>query len=147
MTKYKNRKLFLHTNKYQRQIINTALLPSLMFCVLISVFCLRFRFEIIDLLVYGTRPLSLAFIDKWLIVIVLGLWLFFIFILYQTFTISLSLVGPFERINKELDETIKGETRHHIKARDDDTLANELLERVNILIDNLPLPKQPLKIR
>lgn len=80
-------------------------------------------------------------------VVRIGLWSFFIFILYQTFAISLNLVGSFERILHELDETIKGEIRRHIKVRDHDGLANELLKRVNVLIDNLPLPKAPLKIR
>ena len=147
MADFKNRKLFLHANKYQWRIIKLALLPSMAFCVMISVFCLRFRFEVVDMVLYGTRSLSLNLIDKWLIIIMIGLWAFFIFILYQTFKISLDLVGPFERVNRELDLTIKGEIRQHIKVRDNDTLAKELLQRVNILIDNLPLPKAPLRIR
>ncbi|HLF18370.1 MAG TPA: hypothetical protein VI749_05685 [Candidatus Omnitrophota bacterium] len=147
MGDFKNRKLFFHTNKYQRQIIRLALLPSLAFCIMISVFCLRFRFEVVDMMLYGTRSLSLHIIDKWLVIIMIGLWVFFVFILCQTFKISLDLVGPFERINKDLDLTIKGEIRQHLKARDADTLAKELLQRVNVLIDNLPMPKAPLRIR
>jgi len=144
---FKGRKLFSHTNRYQRKIINIAVIPSVAFCTMISIFCFRFRLEIVDMMIYGTRSISMHVIDKWLIIIVAGLWAFFIFILYQTFKISLDLVGPFERINRELDETIKGEVRHHIKARDNDQLANEILQRINILIDNLPQPKAPLKIR
>jgi len=147
MADYKNRNLFKNTNKYQREIIKLAVFPALAFCIIISVFVLRFRFELIDMILYGTRSLSLHFIDQWIIVIMIGLWSFFIFILYQTFAISLNLVGSFERILHELDETIKGEIRRHIKVRDHDGLANELLKRVNVLIDNLPLPKAPLKIR
>jgi len=84
MANYKNRNLLLNTNKYQRQIIKVALIPSLAFCILISVFLLRFRFELIDAFLYGTRSISLQFIDQWLIMIILGVWAFFVFILYQT---------------------------------------------------------------
>jgi len=147
MENFKRRRLFFHTNNYQRQIIKLAILPCLAFCTLITVFCMRFRIEMVDMILYGTRSLTMHLIDKWLIVIVAGLWSFFIFIFYQSFKISLDLVGAVRRINRDLDTTIRGETRLHIKARDCDELANELLQRVNILIDNLPMPAKPLTIR
>jgi len=147
MERFKERKVLFYTNKYQRQIIKLAVLPTMAFCVLITVFCMRFRIEAVDMILYGTRSVSLHLIDKWMIGIVIGLWLFFSFVFYQSFKVSHELVGPFGRINRELDDTIRGVIRRPIKVRDDDELAKELLQRVNILIDNLPMPQKPLTIR
>lgn len=148
MENFRDRNKFLHTNKYQRQIIKLAVLPTLAFCIVITVFCGRFRLEAVDMMLYGTRSLSLHVIDQWLIFIVIGLWMFFLFMLHQAFQISTELVGAFGRINYELDKIIYGESRQHIKVRSDkDELAKEILLRVNILIDNLPLPPRPLNVR
>jgi hypothetical protein len=89
---------------------------------------------------------TVYFINKWLMPVLIGVWLAFVFVLHRAFMISLELVGPFTRINRELDLVIRGESRHHIKVRDRDAMARELLERINILIDNLPPPNAPLKI-
>ena len=47
------------------------------------------------------------------------------------------LVGAFPRILKELDGVVAGSSRNHIHIRKDD-YAQELIERVNKLIDKLP---------
>jgi len=144
---YKNRKLFRHTNIYQRQIIKLTLIPVAALCALISVFLLRFRFELIDMVLYGSNSPSLEFIDQWFVIIIIALWSIFFVVTYLSYRVSLKLVGAFERVIKELDGVITGDSRHPITARDEDFLANALLRRVNILIDNLPLPKAPLRIR
>lgn len=147
MGSFLDRKLFSNTSKHQARIIRLAVIPSFIFCALITLFCIEFRHEILDLILYGTRMLTLHIVDRWVIPILIVLWSGFVFIAYTAYRISLEMVGPFTRINRELDMIIRGETRHHIKVRDEDELAFEVLERINILIDNLPPPKTPLKVR
>jgi len=53
---------------------------------------------------------------------------------------SSDLVGAFERITRELDEVIEGKEKKIIRARIPDELANELLKRINILIQRIPDP-------
>jgi len=142
---FKKRKSFFRTTKYQRTIIRLAVLPVFAFCVLITAFCTRFRYELNETMVYGTVWLTRAMIEEWYCFILVALWAFFIFVLMRTTRTSSDLVGSFDRINRELDRTIRGEVREPMKAREYDELAKDLLERINILIDNLP--EGPLKVR
>jgi len=145
MYDYKQRKSYFHVNKYQREIIKLALLPVFAFCILLTAFCVRFRYETEDMMRYGTRFLTLSIIDQWLTVILAAIWLFFIFVIFRSIRISNHLVGSFERINHDLEKTIRGEMRQALKTREDDELARNLLQRINVLIDNLP--EGPLRVR
>ena len=142
---YKKRKSLFRTTKYQREIIRLAVLPVFAFCVLITAFCARFRFEVNEMMLYGTYWLTRAIIDEWFCFILVALWGFFFFVLMRTTRTSSDLVGSFDRINRDLDKTIRGELRAPMKAREYDELAKDLLERINILIDNLP--EGPLRVR
>jgi len=134
---YKKRRKFA-INKYQRAILRLSLLPTFAFCILTTAFCLRFRLETGDLMIYGTRLGTLNMIDEWLGIIIVTIWFFFAFVYFRSVRVSGELVGSFERINNQLEKVITGEIRQPLRARDSDQLARELLQRVNILIDNLP---------
>ena len=51
------------------------------------------------------------------------------------FIISHRMVGGFGRVLHELDEVIAGRSKRTIIARPKDDLFNELLKRVNVLIE------------
>jgi len=142
--KYIARKSFM-TNKYQKQIIRLAVLPAFAFTLVITAACVRFRYEAIELMLYGTRSLTLQRIEEWFVVLLVGLWACFLYVVARSIRISGELVGSFERLNRQMDKTIRGELRVPLKARDHDELAKDLLERINIFIDNLP--EGPLKVR
>ncbi len=57
---------------------------------------------------------------------------------------SNDVVGPLDRIIRELDEVIDGGARQPITVRQRDELAHELLKRVNVLVKNLPGPDSHL---
>jgi hypothetical protein len=68
---------------------------------------------------------------------VIIIWILFIITIFsvmEVFKASHSLVGSFGRIHRELDEIIEGKSKKLITARPGDELAEDLLKRVNVLI-------------
>lgn len=51
------------------------------------------------------------------------------------FIISLNMVGAFERINRELDAIIAGQSKRVVTCRPHDDLARDLLKRINVLAE------------
>ncbi len=133
-----HRKKFFYLNKYQKQIIALVLIPTLILCILISVFITYFHKEIINFVLYTTNPPSPEFLNRWGNIILIVLWIYLIFVILWVENVSRKLVGAFGRILRELDEIIAGKEQKSIKARKDDELANELLKRINKLIEMLP---------
>ena len=134
MAEVNRRKSLLNTNKYQRRIIALAFTPSFLLCVYVFIILTLFIRELTDVILYGSEVSVIQMITQWGGFIALSLWIVFILILIWSYVISRNLVGAFVRILRELDEVIEGKDRKAIKARPKDDLANELLERVNILI-------------
>src|SRR5262245_51444984 len=97
--KYIARKSFM-TNKYQKQIIRLAVMPALAFTLLITAACVRFRYEAVELMLYGTRSLTLQRIEEWFVVIMVGLWAAFLYVAARSIRTSGELVGSFDRINR-----------------------------------------------
>ncbi len=131
------RSLFLNVNKYQRPILYLILLPSLFSCTILFSYILYFQFEVISTLyspeVKDTEQLMIKslFVFGFLLISFLG-------VVLWAFRTSSNLVGAFERIITELDAILAGKGKKHVYARKDDQLANDLLKRVNALIDKLP---------
>jgi hypothetical protein len=50
------------------------------------------------------------------------------------YVVSLNMVGAFGRIISELDEIIAGRSQKTINSRPEDSLMNDLLKRINVLI-------------
>ncbi len=132
------RSMFMHTNKYQRRIIALTFIPSLILCILLTLFIFYFHRELINMILYSSTPPSIQFIRKWGIITLITLWAFFISVIIWAFRVSNNLVGAFERILRELDEMIAGREYKRLRARSDDDLANELLKRINALLQNPP---------
>jgi len=55
-----------------------------------------------------------------------------------TYKISNRLVGPYERVLREIDGVLEGKGKKIIVARKGDMLFEELLKRVNELINRMP---------
>jgi len=66
------------------------------------------------------------------------------FHVYWFFYASNKILGPHERIIKELDQIITGKSeRKTLSARKNDQLFEELLNRINILIEHSQFDKRP----
>ena len=57
-----------------------------------------------------------------------------LFIAYVSYKITHKMVGPYDRILRELDACIAGQKKDHIKLRPNDKFVS-LVDRINILID------------
>lgn len=73
-----------------------------------------------------------------ILTILLVLPLIFLLVIVWAYTITNKLVGAFDRILKELDEVIAGKQKRHLSVRKGDELAEEVVRRINLLIDRLP---------
>lgn len=58
----------------------------------------------------------------------------FLFLIYWAHKISNRILGPHERIVRELDEVLAGKRRQELKVRPGDELFESLLHRINKLI-------------
>ena len=137
MANYIQRKTYFSTNKYQRRILYLTFVPSLIICVCFTFMAVIFHRELIDVILHESEVVIVNYINQWGVFILTLLWTLFILILIWAYIISKNLVGAFIRVIRELDDVIAGKRRRHISARVKDDLANELLKRINILIDRM----------
>ena len=131
-------------NKYQRRIIALAFFPTVVLCLTILVIAKFFYKELIDIITNSSTATSVRFIDEWGALTIFIVWCLFVLILAWGYLVSRDMVGAFVRILRELDEIIEGGERKRITVRQNDDLASELLNRINLLIDNLPREKGKL---
>ena len=139
---YVQRKSIFRLNQHQRPVIFLILIPALLICIAFTAGIIYYKREMTNLLLYATIPPSARFINESGEIIIIVTWILFLLVLLWADLVSLSLVGAFERVIRELDAIIDGKERKPIRARARDHLANDLLKRINVLIKNLPGPGQ-----
>jgi len=137
MSKRSYRTGLIRLNKFQRRVVTVPFFSSLVFVILMTIFVRSFHSDLINVILYEQSPFSVNLIKKWEFLILFLLWLFFATVILWVYFISSNLVGAFERVLRELDSNIEKKEKKHIYARKDDYLANDLLKRINTLIDNL----------
>ncbi len=145
MTQTNRRTKNFYMNKYQRQIIVLAFYPTLVTCISILILAKLFYKQLVNIIVYNSTASSIHFINQWGSLTTFIVWCLFVLVLIWGYSISQKMVGAFIRVLRELDTIIEGGERKHIAVRQKDDLASELLQRINILIDNLPKDKSKLQ--
>ena len=145
MAKEQYQKRFLRTNKYQKKIIALVFFPAVIIIVFMWIVMTVFYREMVGVILFQSSSEAITTINHWGVIVFLGLVIVLAGVLFLSFSISLQLVGAFERIIRELDDVIAGKTNKPLKARPKDELANELLKRINVFIANLPRPRTKLK--
>ena len=131
-----HRSLFFNATRFQKPIINLILYPAIATSAVLFFYILYFQYEVIS--AFSSPAKSSDSVTQKAFFIFVLLVLSFSGIILWAYKVSSNLVGAFERILRELDEILAGRGKRHIRARKDDELANELLKRVNALIDKLP---------
>jgi len=133
-----NRKFLLNLNKYQKHIIY----PILVFCFIAAIMvylCLQvlvvknFTYGSFKLLGFDSIFASIQFqtaIQFFLLVILIMLIFIILWIYHQTNKI----IGPHDRIIRELDEIILGKRKDALTVRKDDDMFGELVDRINTII-------------
>ncbi len=143
------RSLFLHVNRFQQYLLYPVLLTCLLACG-ISFYSLYYIHYIDNHLlvacnidfnrlereipwIMNIRNFNTA-IPFFLMTICLMLFLMIFWLYY----VSNKLVGPYERVLRELDEVVAGKHKNPIGLREGDDLFKELLKRINPIIAKLP---------
>ena len=135
MMKSGNRR-FLGINRWQRQSIRLSVAPALVLFMFMFFLIEVFQTELRDVIIVSSDEATIVALTRW------GVWLFlalaacFLAVVTSTYVASRNVLGPFDRLLRELDEMLDGRReRKPLVVRPKDDLANELLKRVNRLIE------------
>ena len=134
MSGFIRRKNYLRVNRYQMPIIGLALIPTFIFCSLLSLFVWFLYAEIFKYTQMDANLRQVQLINQSIFFILMSIWTFFIIVYVWANIVSGRLVGAFDRITSELDRVIEGENINRIYARDNDYISTGLLPRINYLI-------------
>ncbi len=130
-----NRKFILNISNYQKHIIY----PILAFCFIAGIMvylCLEFIItininpNIAKMFSFDTVQIQQA-IPYFLMIIIVML----IFIILWAYYKTNKIIGPHDRIIRELDEIIVGKRKGPLTVRQGDDMFGELLERINTIIE------------
>lgn len=129
------RSLLFHTNKFQRRILLPVLIPCLTLSI-ISLTCLIYVCYLSDLGPIVQKydvDLSLAQVAvPWFL---MTFSLLIVCVAFWACAVSNKIVGPYERILKDLDHVIESNSKSPVQVRKGDEMFEELLKRVNVLIE------------
>ena len=131
------RSIILNTNKFEKLIIY----PTVIFCLIAALLvylCLEYNVRIS---IYPRESTILNInatqFREAIPYMLIGIALILICIISWSYYVANKLVGPHDRIIKELDEVIQGKKTDPLTVRNDDKMFAELLEKINKLIEKL----------
>jgi hypothetical protein len=148
MSGKKDRKAFSTINKFQRQMLYPVLLACFLFLVFLYTAILYIAYIDANLvMLYPARNFGLERAVPWFMAIdrlqdvvpwlVMLLAVALILLMTRTYFISSRITGAYQRILRELDETIEGKRKEPIRVREGDEMFKELLKRINVLISKI----------
>jgi energy-coupling factor transporter transmembrane protein EcfT len=124
------RSLLFRINTFQKQLI----FPVMLSC-LFSLACLTYLYRYTDVgsVIYNDQYSFLKMALPWILIS-----LAFIFIVLWTYYVSNKIVGPFERVLREVDDILAGKGKKKIGTRKGDVMFEELVKRIDALVERLP---------
>ena len=136
-SKFSRKFISFNPDRFQKPLINFILFPCTITFAVLFIY-IGFLYYDVSNRIYSARLVDPLMIDQKILSIIVILWVLLFFVLWWAYRISSRLMGSFERIIREMDECLAGKSRKHIYSRDKDLLSQELLKRINALIDRLP---------
>ena len=130
MAKFK-RNLILHLNKYQIRIIYPVLISSLIACVSFLLCLAYIYFPDNYQLINNYTFKQFKFFIPWILIVTSVLVTFLVF---WTYFMSNKIVGPYDRIIRELDEILSGKRKGPLRTRKGDEMFDGILKRINSLL-------------
>lgn len=134
MIKIFKRRPLPYLNKFQRRLLFPILLAAAMglgLCLL----CFDYFYFDESAIIYDFTWIHLKLLIKWFLpmaVFSLGLLAVIVYL------ITSRILGPYERILRELDEVIDGRHKRLLSVRRRDEMFGDLLKRINALIKKIP---------
>ena len=134
-----NKRQRTFANKFHREIFLLIAVASLIPAVIATILLYYLIFSITadqmvvpEAIAYNLLPAA----KKVLFILAFAVPLSILVILLIAHNITHKIVGPFDRIVRELDERIKGENRNHITVRKGDKF-KPLVDNINKLLDKI----------
>ena len=136
MMKSGKRQRFLGINRWQRQSIKLSVAPPLALFLFMFLLIEIFQTEVRDVIITSSDEAAIVALTRWGVWLYLALAACFLAVVASTYVASRHVLGPFDRLLREMDEMLDGRReRKPLTVRPKDDLANELLKRVNRLIE------------
>lgn len=135
MTKPPYRSNPFRTNRYQRRMIAIPFVSILFLNGLATFLILFFHPHLIQ--TFFLSPQSIDYINQFTLLALFMIWIFFLLVAIWTYIVSSSLVGAFDRLTRELDDILITGKKRFLHVRRDDHPANEVVNRINKLINKL----------
>ncbi len=131
VAKENRRNIIFRLNKYERLIVYPVLISCLI-VFFISVLCIMYSFFPKDFSI--TKDVQLGQLSVLIPISLIVVFLLSIFVIFQTYYMSNKIIGPFERIVKELDEVVEGKRKQPLETRKGNEMFDDLLKLINQLI-------------
>ena len=136
MVKTGTRHRFTGLNRWQRHSVTLAVAPALVLFVFMFLLIEIFQPELSDVIIRSSDEATIVVLTRW------GVWLFAalaaisLALVTWTYLASRTVLGALDRLFREMDEMADGRReRKPLSVRAKDTLAHELVKRVNKLIE------------
>ncbi len=136
MVKTGKRHRFVGLNRWQRHSITLAVAPALVLFLFVFLLIEIFQPELSDVIIRSSDEATVVVLTRW------GVWMFvalaacMLAVVTWAYVASRNVLGAIDRLLKELDEMADGRReRKPLSVRAKDTLAYELVKRVNKLIE------------
>jgi hypothetical protein len=131
------RSIFSVNSKYQWQILAVSIVPVVLGYLLLAGFLhsltSQISYHIVNGIPYDDLMIQIPQLIIKFDLILIGSCIIFGILVLVTLQ---DLIGPFDRINRELDDIIAGRSKKTIGVRPRDQIAKTLLKRVNVLIES-----------
>ena len=136
MMKSGERRRFVGLNRWQRHSVMLAVAPAFVLFLFMFLLIEIFQPELSDVIIRSSDEAAVVVLTRW------GVWLFAalaacsLAVVTWAYVASRNVLGALDRLLKELDEMLDGRReRKSLSVRAKDTLAHELVKRVNKLIE------------
>ncbi len=136
MVKTGKRHRFVGLNRWQRHSITLAVAPALVLFLFVFLLIEIFQPELSDVIIRSSDEATVVVLTRW------GVWMFvalaacMLAVVTWAYVASRNVLGAIDRLLREMDEMLDGRReRKPLSVRAKDTLAHELVKRVNRLIE------------
>ncbi len=136
MVKTGTRHRFVGLNRWQRHSVTLAVAPALVLFVFVFLLIEIFQPELSDVIIRSSDEATVVVLTRW------GVWMFvalaacMLAVVTWAYVASRTVLGAIDRLLREMDEMLDGRReRKPLSVRAKDTLAHELVKRINKLIE------------
>ena len=136
MVKTGTRHRFVGLNRWQRHSVTLAVAPALVLFLFMFLLIEIFEPELSDVIIRSSDEATVVVLTRW------GVWMFvalaacMLAVVTWAYPASRNVLGAIDRLLREMDEMLDGRReRKPLSVRAKDTLAHELVKRVNKLLE------------